>query len=129
MRNLSPSEILQQIYTAQKDTGEKISNVVLMGIGEPLDNFDNVLRFLELVSAPEGYNMSLRHITLSTCGLVDKINLLAAKAFGINLNRFFACSQRQNTVGVHAGQSKMEYGAVTCLLPKLRKSNRKASII
>ena len=96
VRNLSPSEILQQIYTAEKDTGEKISNVVLMGIGEPLDNFDNVLRFLELVSAPEGYNMSLRHITLSTCGLVDKINLLAQKHLGLTL-----------TVSLHAPNDRI----------------------
>ncbi len=86
VRNLTPSEILQQVYTAERDTGEKISNIVLMGIGEPLDNFENVMRFLELLSAPEGHNMSLRHVTLSTCGLVDKIGELAGRKLGLTLS-------------------------------------------
>ncbi len=72
-RNLSPSEMLSQIYTCVRDSGIKPSNVVLMGIGEPLDNFDNVLRFLQLVSDPQGLNIGQRHISVSTCGLVDKI--------------------------------------------------------
>lgn len=86
VRNLEPSEILGQVYAAERDTGEKISNIVLMGIGEPLDNFDNVMRFLELLSAPEGYQMSLRHVTLSTCGLVDRIRALAEKKLGLTLS-------------------------------------------
>ena len=86
VRNLTPSEILQQVYTAERDTGEKISNIVLMGIGEPLDNYENVLRFLELLSAPEGHNMSLRHVSLSTCGLVDRIEALADRRLGLTLS-------------------------------------------
>ncbi len=85
VRNLEPSEILSQIYMTEKDSGRKISSVVLMGIGEPLDNFDNVLKFFELVSDKNGNNMSLRHITLSTCGLVPYINELAERKLGITL--------------------------------------------
>lgn len=86
VRHLTPSEILGQIYTAERDLGEKISNVVLMGIGEPLDNFDNVLTFLELLSHPEGRNLGMRHVTLSTCGLVDQIYRLAEKNLQITLS-------------------------------------------
>lgn len=78
LRNLEPSEILNQILWAQKVSGKKVSHVVLMGIGEPLDNFDNVLRFLRLVNLPDGPNIGMRHISLSTCGLVTGIDKLAA---------------------------------------------------
>lgn len=86
VRNLTASEILEQIYAVTKDTGEKISNVVLMGIGEPLDNFDNVTRFLDLLSCEEGHNLSLRHVSLSTCGVVDKIYELANRKYGLTLS-------------------------------------------
>ena len=72
-RNLRPSEMLSQITTAQRDNDIRISNVVLMGMGEPLDNFDNVMRFLELVSDLDGVGIGMRHISLSTCGVVDRI--------------------------------------------------------
>ena len=72
-RNLLPSEMLSQIYACEKESGIKPSNIVLMGIGEPLDNFSNVLKFLKLVSDPDGLNIGQRHISVSTCGLVDKI--------------------------------------------------------
>lgn len=85
VRNLAPSEILEQIYETERDLGP-ISSVVLMGIGEPLDNFDNVMRFLELLSAPKGRNLSLRHVSLSTCGLVDKIDELANRRLGLTLS-------------------------------------------
>lgn len=90
-RNLEPSEILQQVYTTQKDSGRKISGIVLMGIGEPLDNFKNVMKFLELVSCPEGYGLSLRHVTLSTCGIVPKIKELADKKLGLTLSVSLHC--------------------------------------
>ena len=77
VRNLEPSEILDQVIFAQKDSGAHISNIVIMGIGEPLDNFENVLRFLELVNHPDGLNIGMRHISLSTCGLINKIDKLA----------------------------------------------------
>ncbi|MEE1002659.1 MAG: 23S rRNA (adenine(2503)-C(2))-methyltransferase RlmN [Acutalibacteraceae bacterium] len=73
LRNLTAGEILSQIYTASKDLSVRISNVVMMGMGEPLDNFDEAVRFLELVGMPGGLNIGMRHISLSTCGVVDKI--------------------------------------------------------
>jgi 23S rRNA (adenine2503-C2)-methyltransferase len=85
-RNLLPSEILSQIYTAQRDSGRKISGVVLMGIGEPLDNYDNVVQFLRLLSDPKGFGMSLRHVSVSTCGLVPRIYELAELGLGITLS-------------------------------------------
>lgn len=75
-RDLTPSEMLAQIQAAQNDLDIRISNIVLMGMGEPLDNFDNVMRFLELVSNADGLNIGMRHISVSTCGLVDKIERL-----------------------------------------------------
>ena len=85
-RNLTPSEMLGQILVAQKDTGLHISNIVLMGIGEPLDNYDNVMKFLRLVSLDEGINIGLRHISLSTCGVVDKIYKLADESLPVTLS-------------------------------------------
>ncbi len=84
-RNLEAAEILGQIMTIQNDIGERISNVVLMGSGEPLDNYNEVLKFLRLVNHPEGLNISMRHITLSTCGLVKEIKLLADEKLQITL--------------------------------------------
>ena len=75
-RDLLPSEMLAQVMAAQRDTHERVSNIVLMGIGEPLDNFDNVMKFLELANSKDGLNVGYRHISLSTCGLVDKIQKL-----------------------------------------------------
>lgn len=86
VRRLEPSELLDQVIFAQKDSGMEISNIVLMGIGEPLDNFDNVMRFLELVNSPEGMNISMRHISLSTCGLVPKIDELAKRKLQLTLS-------------------------------------------
>lgn len=85
-RNLLPSEMLSQIQAAQRQENIRISNVVLMGMGEPLDNYENVLRFLELVSYPEGMNIGMRHISLSTCGIVDKIYDLAEKKLQLTLS-------------------------------------------
>ena len=86
VRRLKPSEMLDQVLFTQLDSGLPISNIVLMGIGEPLDNFDTVLRFLELVNSPEGMNIGMRHISLSTCGLVDKIDALAEKNLQLTLS-------------------------------------------
>ncbi len=85
-RHLTASEILSEIYTAQSDLGIKISHIVLMGTGEPLDNYDNVMRFLELVTDEKGLNISMRHISLSTCGVVPKIYELAEKKLGLTLS-------------------------------------------
>ncbi len=84
VRNLLPSEMLLQIYESERDSGRKINHVVLMGIGEPLDNFDNVVKFLRL--AEEKPDLSLRHISLSTCGLVERIYQLAELKLGITLS-------------------------------------------
>ncbi|MBQ8331770.1 MAG: 23S rRNA (adenine(2503)-C(2))-methyltransferase RlmN [Clostridia bacterium] len=86
VRDLAPSEMLGQIIAAEKDLGERISNVVMMGIGEPLDNYDNVIRFLRLVGHEKGLNIGYRHISLSTCGLCDRIDRLAKESFPITLS-------------------------------------------
>lgn len=85
VRRLEPHEMLEQVLYTQKDSGLPISHIVLMGIGEPLDNFDNVMRFLELINSPDGMNISMRHISLSTCGLVPMIDALAEKKLQISL--------------------------------------------
>ena len=85
-RNLSAGEILDEIIFMQKDSGETVSNIVLMGTGEPLDNYDNVLKFLRLVSFPEGIGIGQRHISLSTSGIADKIEKLAGEKLQITLS-------------------------------------------
>lgn len=85
-RCLTPGEILNQVIFAQKDIGERISNIVMMGIGEPLDNFENVKKFLRNVNHPEGINIGYRHISLSTCGLVPRIYDLAKENLPITLS-------------------------------------------
>ena len=85
VRRLEPYEMLDQVLFTQIDSGLPVSHIVLMGIGEPLDNFDNVMRFLELVNSPDGMNISMRHISLSTCGLVPKIDELAQRKLQISL--------------------------------------------
>ena len=86
VRKLEPFEMLDQVLFTQVDSGLPISHIVLMGIGEPLDNFSNVLRFLELVNSPDGMNISMRHISLSTCGLVPKIDELSEKKLQLTLS-------------------------------------------
>ena len=85
-RNLSASEMLSQLYMAESESGEKISNIVLMGIGEPLENYDNVIRFLEILSSEYGHDFSLRNVALSTCGKIDKIYELAERRYGLSLS-------------------------------------------
>ena len=86
VRDLLPSELVGQIIAAERDSGERISNVVMMGIGEPLDNYDNVLKFLRLVNHPDGLNIGYRHISLSTCGVVSGIERLAKENLQITLS-------------------------------------------
>lgn len=86
VRDLSPSEMLDQINTAKADLNEGIGNIVMMGIGEPLDNYDNVIDFLQILSSKESYNTSLRHLSLSTCGVCDKIYALAEKKLQLTLS-------------------------------------------
>lgn len=85
VRNLEPSEMLDQIYEIQRITGERVSNVILMGIGEPLDNYDNVVKFIRMISDEYGLNISQRNITISTCGLVDQIKRLVEEKLTITL--------------------------------------------
>ena len=86
VRNLNPSEILSQIYTAQRDLNIRISHIVMMGVGEPLDNFDNVMKFLSLVSNDKGINIGMRNISLSTCGVVNGIYKLMEKNLQLTLS-------------------------------------------
>ena len=86
VRNLTPSEMLGQVIAAEKDMGERISNIVMMGIGEPLDNYDNTVAFLKLVNSEESLNIGMRHISLSTCGLVSGIKKLQAEELPITLS-------------------------------------------
>ena len=86
VRSLEPSEILDEVFFSQQDSGMPISNIVLMGIGEPLDNFDHVMRFLELVNDPAGMNIGMRHISLSTCGITERFADLAARNLQLTLS-------------------------------------------
>ena len=86
VRDLTAAEMPDQVNTAEHDLGESITHVVMMGIGEPLDNFDNVIDFLTILSSKEGYNKSLRHLSLSTCGVCDKIDALADKKLQLTLS-------------------------------------------
>lgn len=92
VRNLTPAEILMQIYETEHDSDVRVSGVVLMGIGEPLDNYENVLRFLELLSHKSGNNLSLRHVSLSTCGVVPRIYDLAEHKLGLTLSVSLHCA-------------------------------------
>ena len=86
VRDLKASEILDQVLFTQLDSGEAVSNIVMMGIGEPLDNFEQVLRFLTLVNHPDGIHIGMRHISLSTCGLIEKIDKLAGLGLQLTLS-------------------------------------------
>ncbi len=86
VRPLEPSEILDQVLFSQMDSGRRISNIVLMGIGEPLDNFDNVIKFLKIVNHPAGMNIGMRHISLSTCGLTEKVDKLGTLHLQLTLS-------------------------------------------
>ncbi|ONI45039.1 23S rRNA (adenine(2503)-C(2))-methyltransferase [Candidatus Epulonipiscioides gigas] len=85
VRNLTPAEMLGQVYSIINDTNEKVSNIVMMGTGEPLENYENMLKFLELINNEQGQNIGIRHITISTCGIAPKILELADLNFGLTL--------------------------------------------
>ena len=86
VRDLTPGEMLDQVLFTQKDSGAEISNIVLMGIGEPMNNLDNVLKFLEIVNHPDGMNIGMRHISLSTCGVISGIKRLAELELQLTLS-------------------------------------------
>ena len=90
-RNLTPAEILDQVLFSAKDSGKKISNIVLMGTGEPLDNYDNVIDFLRIVSSDKGINIGMRHISLSTCGIIPRIKELAQLKLQLTLSISLHC--------------------------------------
>ena len=90
-RNLTPAEILDQVLFSAKDSGKKISNIVLMGTGEPLDNYDNVIDFLRIVSSDKGINIGMRHISLSTCGIIPRIKELAQLKLQLTLSVSLHC--------------------------------------
>ena len=118
VRRLEPSEMLDEVLYSERESGSKISNIVLMGIGEPLDNFDEVMRFLENISSPEGVNIGMRNISLSTCGLVPKIDQLAEKKLQLTLS-----------VSLHAPNNEIRSGMmpvndaypVEVLMPAVRR--------
>ena len=85
VRQMEPSEMLNELVSAEQDSGEKISRIVLMGTGEPLDNFENVMRFLALVNHPDVMNIGMRHISLSTCGLIERFDELADRDLQLTL--------------------------------------------
>ena len=95
VRNLQAGEMLDQVLFAQKEERVRISHIVLMGMGEPLDNYEQVVRFLRLVSHPDGLQVSLRHISLSTCGLVDQIDRLAGEKLPITLSVSLHCPDNE----------------------------------
>lgn len=100
VRNLTAGEMLNQIYTVQRIVGKQIGSLVLMGIGEPLDNFENVITFLNLLSSPDGQNLSLRHVSLSTCGLVPQIQQLMKLKLGLTLSVSLHASDNQTRSGI-----------------------------
>ena len=108
VRNLTAGELLGQVIAAGRDSGETIGGIVMMGIGEPLDNFDEVVRFLQLVNRPEGVNIGYRHISLSTCGLCDRIDRLAELKLPITLS-----------ISLHAADDETR----TAIMPVNKKYN------
>ena len=96
VRSLEPSEMLRQIYHIQKITGERVSNVVVMGTGEPLDNYDNFVKFIHMLSDEHGLNISQRNITASTCGIVPNMRRLAEKSFRSHWHFHFTVPVRKN---------------------------------
>ena len=106
VRDLRPSELLDQVLFTQLDSGLPVSNIVLMGIGEPLDNMDNVLRFLELVNSPHGMNIGMRHISLSTCGVVPGIDALADRQLQLTLSVSLHAPDSED----HAGEPGLRCG-------------------
>ncbi|MBR5535928.1 MAG: 23S rRNA (adenine(2503)-C(2))-methyltransferase RlmN [Clostridia bacterium] len=113
VRNLTPGEITGQVIRVMKDLGERVSNIVVMGIGEPFDNYDNLIRFLKNINHPEGVNLGYRHITVSTCGIVPKIIDFANEGMSVNL-----------AVSLHAPNDEYR----KAIMPIARKYNLKELI-
>lgn len=114
---------------SQLDSGLPISNIVLMGIGEPLDNFDNVMRFLELVNSPDGMNIGMRHISLSTCGLVDKIEQLAERDLQLTLSVSLHSPDDESRSKIMPGQPPLAGRHAAVCLPRLLREDRAAHFL
>ena len=112
VRNLSPSEMLGQIYQIQKISGERVSNVVVMGTGEPLDNYDNLLKFIELLTDENGLNISQRNLTVSTCGIVPRMRELAEKKLQITLALSLHASSQEKRLALMPVANKYELSEV-----------------
>lgn len=112
VRNLEPSEMLRQIYEIQKKSGERVSNIVVMGTGEPLDNYDNLLKFIRMISDEHGLNISQRNITVSTCGIVPKIMELAGEHLQITLALSLHGSTQEKRQGLMPIANKYELSEV-----------------
>ncbi len=108
VRGLTPAEMIDQIYRIGKDIGERISNVVVMGTGEPMDNFDNLLRFIELLTDEHGLHISQRNLTVSTCGIVPKIRELAEKKLAITLALSLHASSQEKRLKLMPVANKYE---------------------
>ena len=118
VRGLTPAEMVDQIYQISKDTGERISNVVVMGTGEPLDNYDNLLRFIELLTDENGLNISQRNVTVSTCGIVPKIRELAEQKLSITLALSLHASNQKKRLELMPIANKYEIHEVSTILNK-----------
>ncbi|MBQ3118526.1 MAG: 23S rRNA (adenine(2503)-C(2))-methyltransferase RlmN [Clostridia bacterium] len=129
VRDLSSAEIMEQIIAAQRDTGERVSNIVMMGIGEPLDNFSNVMKFLEIVNHPDTLNIGLRHISLSTCGIVPKIYELAERNLPITLSVSLHAPFNDMRSNIMPVNKKYPLDTlVTAMYDYIKKTNRRISI-
>ena len=127
-RDLLPSELLWQVIAAGRDSGERVSNIVMMGIGEPLDNFDNVIKFLRLVNHPEGLNIGYRHISLSTCGVVPGIYRLAEVDLPITLSISLHASSDEKRSAIMPVNNKWKIGELlSACVDYYRKTGRRIS--
>ncbi len=128
VRDLLPSELLGQIISAERDSGERVDNVVMMGIGEPLDNFDNVVKFLKLVNHKDGLNIGYRHISLSTCGIVPKIRDLAELDLPITLSISLHASDDEKRSAVMPVNKKWNIDALlSACVDYYKKTSRRIS--
>ena len=129
VRNLTAAEIIEQIMAAEAETGEKISNIVMMGIGEPLDNFENVVKFLQIVNHPDSLNIGYRHISLSTCGIVPKIYELAELGFPITLSvSLHAPFDEMRTEMMPVNKAYPLKDLIRAMKDYIKKTNRRISI-
>ena len=120
LRDLYPSELLGQVIVAGADSGERVSNIVMMGIGEPLDNFDNVVKFLRLVNHPDGLNIGYRHISLSTCGIVTGIYKLAEVDLPITLSISLHAATDEKRSAIMPINNKWKIAELLSKLPPIK---------